>query len=301
MFREMLPGPVRSRLSRAKKLIKQWMGADTFTIISHPRSGSNFLRDILNQHPQVLEVGEFLHQNSVVSLEALEQIVLDTQQGELSQQDSNASTYLPKFSENNRTNFDDVAQCLKRLAKHKKAKTVGFTLFPYEFCHLLNNQEACQLAMKNNMKIVFLIRRNLLQSFISVKRAVLFGAWHVDDAGKLIHHPHTVTPSDALERPIGPLDIDEAKNWISISQTFLSSVKQSLEDSGKKYCTVFYEDLCLGNPTQTLNEVNRVLRFLHRRELGHFTPHFSRTASSKFYESIPNRKELAAATGYDLD
>jgi hypothetical protein len=40
---------------------------------------------------------------------------------------------------------------------------------------------------------------------------------------------------------------------------------------------------------------------LHQKGLKHFNPHFSKTASTKFYQSIPNRKELVAATGYDLD
>jgi hypothetical protein len=307
MLREMLPTPIRSCLRTVKQVVKAQMdewpifdpkGVNHFVIISHPRSGSNFFRDILNQHPDVLEVGEYLHRDPVVSLETLNDVIFKNRQRD---PNSSLSEYLPPCDDSGHLlDLSDVGPCLDKLAGIKHAKKVGFALFPQVFSHQLGNEEACRLARMGNMRVLFLIRRNLLQSYVSIRRAAVAGVWHTDAAGRLIQHPHTATPADALKRPIGPIDIEDANRWIGIAKEYLSSVERTLQAHHKRYCTVYYEDLCLGKPGQTLREVNRVLKFLHVSKMEKYTPHFSKTTPSNVYQTIPNREEVAAATGYSL-
>jgi len=253
------------------------IGGTQFVIVSHPRSGSNFLRDILNQHPRVFEAGEPFHANFAVA----------THQSEVLKQE--------------RLSLDNVERCLTNVAASESVEAIGFTLFNQTSGHVLSDSEAVQLALKDDLRVIFLIRRNLLKAFVSLKRALLTGAWHVDAAGNLVHWPHSTTPLDALERQIGPINVDEAREWIAKSKEFLSCVEQSLRSQGKEYCTIFYEDLCLESPSRSLREVNRMLRFLKLKRLRRFTPTLSKVASHAFYESIPNRQELIDALGYDLD
>jgi LPS sulfotransferase NodH len=253
------------------------IGTKRFFILSHPRSGSNFLRNVINQHPRVNEAGEPFHINPAVAV-------------------------LPSvFLGKELLCLDDLDRCLTNVAAKKRVEAIGFTLFNQTSSHLLSDSEAAQLALRDDLKVIFLIRKNLLKSFVSLKRAVLTGAWHLDAAGELVHWPHSHTPADALDRHIGPIDVEETKLWISRTKEFLSCVEQSLRSQGKEYCTIFYEDLCLESESRSLFEVNRMLEFLKLKKLRRFTQTLSKVASHSFYESIPNRQELIDAVGYDLD
>lgn len=257
------------------------IGNIKFIIFSHPRSGSNFLRDILNQHPRMLELGELLHSDL-----AIRRLIPGLEFSALRE---------------NLYCLDDVYQFLMHSAETKRVSAIGFTLFSHFSGHFLSDSQAVHLALREDQHPIFLIRRNLLKSFISAKRAHFTGAWHLDAQGSLIQWAHSRTFPDALKQTIGPIDVDEAKEWISKTKEFLFTTEQALSAQKKEYCTVFYEDLCLGGPSKTLSEVNRIMQFLKLNELTDFMPTQSRMASRSFYESIPNRQELIDATGYDLD
>ena len=247
-----------------------------FVIVSHPRSGTNFLRDILNQQPKVFEAAEMFHTMPNVC---------------------SPREYLGK----ERLTLDDLDLYFTNLAVAKKLEAVGLTIFDKASCHSLSNDEVARLVVRNDIRPIFLIRRNLLKAVISLLRADRTGAWHLKVSGDLVQWPHSVSPPDALQRQIGPIDVHEVQAWIAHTRTFLAHVEQSLKNRGKKYLTVFYEDLCLSGHERTVQEVNRVLEFLGMTPISNYTPTLARTASAAFYESIPNRQELVDATGFDLD
>jgi LPS sulfotransferase NodH len=248
-----------------------------FVVVSHPRSGSNFLRHALNAHPDVFEFGEPFHANPLVSVHPRRILGKDQ---------------LPE---------EDVGCLVDALAREKRIVAAGFSLFSRAHGHLLDHDAAARLASRPDFCVVFLIRRNLLKAYVSHRRALRTGYYHVDPTGRPIEYKHTRPVPDAKHQPIGAIDIAEAKEWIEDTRAFLASAESAVRTSGKDFHKVYYEDLCLEGQARSLCEVNRVLGFLGLRALEAFEPRVGRTADEDFYQSIPNRKEVARMLGFDLD
>lgn len=271
----LLPGHLKTL---PKGLYRRQITAITkFIIVSHPRSGSNFLRDILNQHPHLIECGELFHNNPLCNF------------------------YSAEVLGKTRPALGDMDWLLTNAATSGGIKTAGFTLFNRTSGHVLSDTEAVQLALRDDVRVIFLVRKNLLKAYVSLQRALSTGAWHVDAMGNPIQWPHIQPAANALDQNIGSLDVGEARGWISQTKEFLSYVEQSLRNQNKDYCMVFYEDLCLENRSRTMFEVNRILQFLELHKLENFQNTHSKVASHSFYKSIQNRQELVSILGYDLD
>lgn len=253
------------------------IGTKRFVIFSHPRSGSNFLRDALNSHPDAFEFGEAFHGNPAVSI------------------------YPAQILGKNQLPFEDLDLLMDKLALERQVEATGFTLFSAAKGHLLDYQAAAILASRPDIEVIFLIRRNLLKAYVSLKRALLTGFWHIDAAGKLVDWEHTTPLPDAREHAIGPIDVAEAKEWIAEAQAYLAFVEEAAAGSGKKIHKLHYEDLCLEGKARSLREVNHALQFLGLRRLKQYEPKFGRTGDKDFYDSIPNRQELVRTLGFDLD
>jgi LPS sulfotransferase NodH len=250
--------------------------AEKFAVIAHPRSGSSFLQDILNQHSRVFEAGEVFHV------------------------DPETSKYPLEILKKERLGMDDLDLFLTTLASLRQVDTIGFTLFSRPQ-HVLSDDEAATLAAKRDMQVVFLIRRNMLKAFISWKRGMLTGLWHIDETGRVINYPKWQPAPDVLEQPIGEVDISEAREWIARNKDFLELIEGKLKMIGKSYHKIFYEDLCLKGNQRTLQEVNGALRFLGLEKLAAFEIRKRKMATKSFYQSIPNWQELVDALGYELD
>jgi LPS sulfotransferase NodH len=246
-------------------------------IVSHPRSGSNFLRDALNSHPHAFEFGETFHGNPAVSI------------------------YPEQLLGKGQLTFEDLDSLMDRIAADRQVEATGFTLFSQAKGHLLGYRDAATLASRPDMYVIFLARRNLLKAYVSLQRALLTGFWHVDKVGSPVVWKHASVLPDAKERTIGPVDVAEAREWIAETRAFLSHVEQAAAACGKMCHTVHYEDLCLAGEVRSLDEVNRTLGYLGLRKLLRYDPTLGRTADRTFYDSIPNRAELVRELGFDLD
>lgn len=246
-------------------------------IVSHPRSGSNFLRDALNSHPDAFEFGETFHGNPAVSI------------------------YPAQVLGKGQLPFEDLDSLMDKLAAERQVEATGFTLFSQAKGHLLDYRAAAKLASRRDIHVIFLARRNLLKAYVSLKRALLTGFWHVDTTGNPIAWAHASPLPDGRERAIGPVDVVEAREWIAETQAFLERVEQAAAACGKICHRVHYEDLCLAGAARSLEEVNCTLRYLGLRSLERYEPTLGRTADRTFYESIPNREELVRGLDFDLD
>lgn len=266
-----------ARLMFSKITHRRFWGRKSFVIISHPRSGTNFLRSILNQHGNICATGEPFHYNP------------------------NIGFYSRKFLRKKLLSPEDVGEYVAKFADAKRVEAVAFMVFNKGSGHSLDDDEVAQLALRDDLQVVFLVRENLLKAFISLQRALITSAWHVDANGKLFEWAHSPPPPDALDRSIGPIDVEKARRWICGVESFLNRTQLVLQRAGKPYHLISYESLCLQGEKQTLEEVNRLLCFLQLQPLASFSSAFGKTASRVFYESIPNRQELVEALGYDLE
>lgn len=248
-----------------------------FIVVSHPRSGSNFLRDGLNAHPDIFEFGEAFHANPLVSI------------------------YPGQILGEKQLPVEHINQLMDALARQKQIVAPGFTLFSQAKGHLLDYDTAARMASRPDFHVIFLIRRNLLKAYISHKRALKTGYWHVDPTGRLVEYKHTPSVPNAKQKGIGAIDIAEAKEWIEETRAFFACIERRVGISGKDCHKVYYEDLCLQGQARALLEVNRTLDFLGLRTLEAFVPRHGRTADKSFYDSIPNREEVVSALGFDLD
>lgn len=248
-----------------------------FIIITHPRSGSNFLRDALNAHPDVFEFGEAFHNNPLISIYPKEVLGKD------------------------RLAVEDLDQLMDALAQEERIVAPGFSLFSQAQGHLLDYDAAARLASRPDFHVIFLIRRNLLKAYVSLVRAMKTGYWHLDTSGRLFEWKHAVPVPDASQQPMAAIDIAEAKAWIDEILTFFTRIESAVKASGKRSHAVYYEELCLQGQERSLREVNGILDFLGLRRLVAFEPRFARTADKRFYESILNREEAVRALGFDLD
>ena len=256
------------------------MSPTRFVVVSHPRSGTKFLRGILDRHPDIRETGEMFHSNPKV---------IET------------SHSLFECLGGERLVVDNVGRFLSQFTSTHTEPIVGVTVFNRTSGHTLSDQEVARLVLKQDIRPVFLIRKNLLKAWVSYQRAKRTGAWHLDATEKVIHWSYASPLPNALHHPIGRLDVTAAQKWIDSVNCFLAHVRQALDNARKSYLTVYYEDLCLGGATMTLVQVNRVLDYLGATQILHYEKPSSQTASTEAYESIVNREELMNATGYDLD
>lgn len=114
-----------------------------FIILGRSRTGSNYLRSLLNSHPNVLCYGEVFREVGV----GYE--VVDTK----------------KISENK--------------VFHKYAseiKSVGFKLFYYH-ANTTTTDSIWKYLIENNVKVIHITRKNMLETVVSRKRSELTDAW----------------------------------------------------------------------------------------------------------------------------
>lgn len=265
--------------------------AGCLVVVSHPRSGSNFLREILNQHPNIYHAGEVFHGNPAI-LRSMREWINRFQPGaeQIDEADMDRLVTLDRF--------DAFAGRCREVTGRA---VLGLNLFCPEIHSALDDAAVDRLVLRPEVAPVFLIRRNLLKAYVSVVRALTTGAWHVERDGTLRQYSHSLSPDNALIREIGAIDPTAAQAWIRLNRQFLERVEAALRRAGKPFLTLHYEDLCLAGDAGTRQEIDRVLGFLGLEALPHFEVNLAQTASEEFYRAIPNRQELSEATGYDLE
>jgi LPS sulfotransferase NodH len=272
-------------------------GIRRFVLVAHPRSGTHFLREILNQHAKVFEAGEVFSSNPDIKRYFF--------------QKANGFRPFGQAPDDSGFTEEDVARPLtwndldwfsNECAKVQNKETIGVTLFNQLMDHSLSDGEVTSLLRRKDVTPIFLVRKNLLKAWVSLKRALTTRAWHLDGSGTLLDCPIDAGPQapDAMIRLPEAFDVQETQAFIESTRAFLDQAEAALQQDGKPYLKVYYEDLCLSGQARTRLEINRVVSFLGLDPLPSYEVKRSQTASGEFYDAIPNRQELVDATGYDL-
>jgi LPS sulfotransferase NodH len=196
-----------------------------FIILSRSRTGSNFLRGLLNAHSQVITYSEMFKNNKAIEW------------GFPGYNDAKATLALFQ---------NDPVEFLKKKVFTKyprKTAAVGFKLFYY---HAKDSQWSglwSFLKEDTGIKIIHLKRRNILETHLSRQRALLTDNW-ANISGK------------RQQQPAIPLDYAECLK--DFNQTRDWEREYDLYFSKHPMLEVFYEDLSQRYQT----EIQRVQEFL---------------------------------------
>lgn len=179
-----------------------------FIILCPARSGSTLLHTLLNAHPNVHSHGEILRHAS------------------------EKTHHLPSGLLKN--------QVFKPYSKNIKA--VGLKVF-YEYSDQFKGEFA-ELTQYPNLKVIHLYRNNMLDAFLSLKKAELFQQWNDTQAVK--------------NRSLDPVTIDpeKFKKYISEQTSYRSSVLSIFKDH--EVLHISYEQLT-SKKDQALEKVTHFL------------------------------------------
>jgi len=196
-----------------------------FVVLGNARCGSNLLGRALATHPQIRMAGEVLANQEFtrkVSWERVNPYARPKVRGEGYQAGEDAATFAEQhiFSS---TPFDNIrAFGFKIFYDHARSDDAIGTIWPY--------------LVQNPIRIIHIIRRNLLASYVSNEVALKTNEWHVAvDAGT---PAATEVPPFALDPFLVQRYFDELTNWRRwVDQTF----------ANKDILTISYEDELCGD------------------------------------------------------
>ena len=198
-----------------------------FIILARSRTGSNFLRGLLNAHPQIIVFGE-IFQN-------------DQQIGWAYPGHSQSRHNLALFHQQP-VNFLD-RKVFRNFPMQTKA--VGFKIFYYH-AHSSNWQPVWPyLQQQPNLRVIHIKRRNLLKTYLSKKKADLTDVWVHTNGNHQTRKPFSVS-----------LDFDECQDTFSQTRAWENEYSEFF--SNQKILEIYYEDLA----QKYAEEMERVFSFL---------------------------------------
>jgi LPS sulfotransferase NodH len=142
-----------------------YFGNDRFIILTTARTGSNLLARSLNRATGITCHGEIMKKDFKQEGSS-EKFFLN-----LAEQSGLPKSYLEQLQLNNPAEF------LKLIFSPKQQGTIGFKLFYYHAQEDLRNQLWQVLQQHKEIKIIHLIRENLLDTYISLQYAHLTKQW----------------------------------------------------------------------------------------------------------------------------
>jgi len=194
-----------------KNQINESANLQKFLIVSIPRSGSNMLVGMLDQHPEIQCYAELFHPDKIYNRDVF------SRHG------------IPDFTLNQRNK--DPFGYLDYIFRHKfkqNTKAIGFKIFPGQ------NDELLQLLLQDSsIKKIILIRDNLLRCYLSLKSAELNNVYFIREGSEQI------APSDQSL----VLDVKDFIQYQKENTDFFNRILSKLKKSGLEYLVLHYENL----------------------------------------------------------
>jgi len=189
-------------------------------ILAEPRSGSTWLTETLNSHPQVRLLGELLNPKLFPEVAV--------------------------FPGLNRERLSEPLQYLDRKLKKTGVRYPGCKILLNHLNQISPDFLGLILATYPTAHYLFLTRKNLVKSLVSVKIAEQSDRWHL--------HP-------GEEHPLTPIHIDPAwlKDRLKQRQLLRTRMASQLAASGCRQMKIAYEDL-FDNREDTIRQISK---FLH--------------------------------------
>ncbi len=236
-----------------------------FIILGTERTGSNFLRGILNSHSRVIAFGEIFRRFSEIGWD------LDFYP---------RSDDLLKLLQENPVEFLD-----KKLFGYypKSMQAVGFKIF-YSHAHTEKWQPVWEyLKNLEGLKVIHLKRKNILRTLYSLKKAEMTGKWIFD------------SPHEKIDKNIFAIDYNECLE-------FFQKIRK-LEDkydrffSEKEILVVNYEDLSR-NYKSEIEKIEDLLG-LSKEDIFPVTYKQNRLPLSKAVQNYAELKEKFSGTEWE--
>jgi hypothetical protein len=192
---------------RLKDIVDKYPSIVKFVIISVPRSGSNLVVGMLEQHPEIQCYPELFHPDKVYDRNVF------------------AEHGLSDLSREERDK--EPLEFLDQVFQHKfkaNTKATGFKMFPGQ------NDELMNLLMEEpGVKKIILERENLLRCYLSQKTAEESNVYFVREKDG-------ITPE---EKPM-QVDVEDFLAYEEKTSSFFNTLKRKLDGSGQHYLEVQY-------------------------------------------------------------
>jgi hypothetical protein len=235
-------------------------------IFAHARSGSSALYQILQSHPQLHLLAEPFNEGF-------------------------ASWYpdAPKYLER----IIDIPSLDEQLEYIFQSYN-GIKVLDYQ----LPEPISVHMLQRRDLKIIFLYRRNLLQSVVSgmlAEQSSIWQKWEIE------------RPIQDYYQQLAPLSISDIRKHIGWSQeyhTFYGQIIAALPED--KRLILVYEDVYLGTPEERAAWLGRIWQFLNLDPVDssavqqYLDPHVAKMNSSETYQRIPNVDEINQQLGNDV-
>ena len=234
--------------------------------LAHPRSGSSSLYEILQSHPDLNILEEPFNENF---------------------------TCRDADNKNYRELVHDIpsleAQVEEIFSTHNGIKILDYQLPAELIVHLLRRPDC---------KIIFLRRRNLLQSVVSVliaQQTQLWQKWEM------------TTPLDEHYRDLQPLDIQDIQQHVKSTKQRLDFFESVIDERpGNDAVKLTYEELYFSEAPQQERQIGAIWNLLKiaplelERYRRYLQPETARINSPATYALLPNANEIEDACGSDV-
>lgn len=225
-----------------------------FIILGRSRTGSNFLRGLLNSHPAVIVLGEIFRNQDAIDFD---------------------HPQFPTTKSIMRIYQQDPSRFLEKIVFRKipaNYMALGFKLFYYHANENPFKKVWSNLKERSDLHIIHIKRKNILRTHLSRENAVKTGQW-VNTSGKEIHFQTYKLDYDSLLH-----DFVQTRQWEQQADIFFSA-HPKLE--------VIYEELS----ENTDQEIRKIQQFLdlpdHRVQ-----PQTFKQIQRPLYEIIENYEDL---------
>jgi hypothetical protein len=234
-------------------------------VVTHPRSGSNALVEILRCHPDITLLNEPFNENF--------------------------SSWLPANPDYLARVADVIS--LDQVVDGILADYSGFKLHTYQLetdllAHLLSRDDLC---------VIFLRRRNLLEAVLSSFIAEQTGLWSAWDRER---------PLEAYYTDLAPVPLDDLRALLGWTRDSLAGVAAALRTrSDGRSLELFYEDMFLADRTTRWRMVASLWSHLgltpcqNPRVSGFVDSALFRMGGPTTYGRLPNLAEIEEALGND--
>ncbi|MDY6783075.1 MAG: sulfotransferase [Cyanobacteriota bacterium] len=192
---------------------------EKFVILTVPRTGSSYLCNALNGHPEILCHGELFHPKKIFSnTKKNSHVNLGSIQ---------FRNFLPK-------------RFMKRVWEQNfEYSAVGLKLFPK------HSEKALNLILEDpEIKKVLLLRRNRIKSYVSLQIALKTKEWSL----KGFTSKKTTETNRLTSIKVKPRKLQQ---YVEKTDRFYENMRQKLTASNQKYLEIAYEDM-LGTDSEAI-------------------------------------------------
>ena len=233
--------------------------------IAHPRSGSSSLYQILQLHSQLNILEEPFNEG-------------------FADWSPDGKTYLEKLVD---------LPAFKRVLADIFSRYNGLKMLNYQLDDYMNKY----LFEREDLLFIFLRRRNILQSVVSVMVADQTNLWKKWEMQKTMAEYY---------QNIGPLDIAEIQSDVQAIAHQLDEIEAQLDQRSPGTVLKFvYEDLYFCSEEEQIKQIGAIWPFLNLTPLKdewiqyYLSPEKMKINSAKTYQLIPNVHEIEQQCGND--